>query len=167
MEKKVWGVVSGRITSPTPSLDEYALSLMQEQAAGIIWGGLEDSQKALVKEFMDRPKLMWDTLKDHHQQQNSTSRFLAYEQLFSISKRDDESLVALCSRISASLSGIMDATPVGFTLDLLYNDLACMALIKALPPDQYSSFRSVGVCALSRLSSPSISLSFWLSLYVL
>ena len=48
MEKRCWGVVSGKITKPVGSLDEYALAMMEEQAAGIIWSGLDETQKPLL-----------------------------------------------------------------------------------------------------------------------
>ena len=143
MEKKVYGVVSGKVTAATPGVDAYSLYIMQEQAAGIMWSGLEESNKSIVKEQMENPKLMWDLLKQHHQQQLPTTRFLAYEVLLSITKLDDESLMALTTRIKDALSAIMDATPDSFTLDKLYTDLACMALIRALPVEEYSQFRSM------------------------
>ena len=62
MEKHCWGVVSGKITKPTGSLDKYALSMMEEQAAGIIWSGLDENQKPIVKDYLEKPKLMWDLL---------------------------------------------------------------------------------------------------------
>ena len=76
MEKKVYGVVSGKVTAATPGVDAYSLYIMQEQAAGIMWSGLEESNKSIVKEQMENPKLMWDLLKQHHQQQLPTTRFL-------------------------------------------------------------------------------------------
>ena len=51
--------------------------------------------------------------------------------------------MALTTRIKDALSLIMDATPDSFTLDKLYTDLACMALIRALPVEEYSQFRSM------------------------
>ena len=49
MEKKVYGVVSGKVTAATPGVDAYSLYIMQEQAAGIMWSGLEESNKSIVK----------------------------------------------------------------------------------------------------------------------
>ena len=51
--------------------------------------------------------------------------------------------MALATRIKDALSAIMDATLDSFTLDKLYSDLACMALIRALPVEEYSQFRSM------------------------
>ena len=45
MEKKVYGVVSGKVTAATPGVDAFQFYIMQEQAAGIIWSGLEESTR--------------------------------------------------------------------------------------------------------------------------
>ena len=60
----------------------------------------------------------------HHQQQLPTTRFLAYEALLSITKLDDESLMALTTRIKDALSANMDATP-----DTLLEIVCCSMLL--------------------------------------
>ncbi|KLO04225.1 hypothetical protein SCHPADRAFT_840903 [Schizopora paradoxa] len=90
---------------------------------------------------MGDPKAVWDALSAHHEQKVPATRFVSYEALLSIQKRDDESLMALTTRVENALKAIQNACPSGFTLEQLHSDLACMALIKALPAKDYSSFR--------------------------
>ena len=96
---------------------------------------------------------MWKALKEVHMQQKPTARFNAYEALFNITKSNDESLPAVAARVEKAMHTIKDLRPSEFTLNELDDDLACMALIRSLPPDQYASFRS------SLLLLPSISMS--------
>ena len=96
---------------------------------------------------------MWKALKEVHMQQKPTARFNAYEALFSITKSNDESLPAVAARVEKAMHTIKDLRPAAFTLDELDDDLACMALIRSLPLDQYASFSS------SLLLLPSISMS--------
>ena len=91
----------------------------------------------------DDPIAMWELLQSYHQQKKPTNRFLAYEALLGIQKREDESLPALCSRVKAAQAAMKDTRPKDFDLAKLDNDLACMALIRALPADQYGAFRSL------------------------
>ena len=81
---------------------------------------------------------MWKALKEVHMQQKPTARFNAYEVLFSITKSNDESLPAVAARVEKAMHTIKDLRPSEFTLDELDDDLACMALIRSLPPDQYA-----------------------------
>ena len=99
--------------------------------------------KELVKDHLGDPAVMWKTLQMHHQQQKPTTRFVAYEALFGLQKREDESLPALCMRVTAAQRSMKDTRPSDFDMDALDNDLACMALIRALPSAEYQSFRSL------------------------
>ena len=114
-----------------------------EKAAGALLRGMEPDQFGLISEVMDDPKAMWDTLAAHYEQKRAATRFAAYEKLLSMEKGDDESLNALVMRAKGALTAAVDATPEGFTLAQLQQDLACMAIIRALPAKEFSSFRSL------------------------
>ncbi|KLO03903.1 hypothetical protein SCHPADRAFT_990169, partial [Schizopora paradoxa] len=103
---------------------------------------MEQSQRGLVSGMGD-PKAVWDTLEAHHEQKVPATCFASYEKLLGIQKRDDESLPALALRVEAALCSVKNACPSSFTLEQLHSDLACMALIRALPAKDYSSFRSL------------------------
>ena len=144
MEKKCWRVVVGDLKRPDASAGDAlnAYNDICDAASGLIWSGLEESMKQLVKDHLGDPRLMWETLQSYHQQKKPTNRFVAYEALLGIQKRDGESLPALAMRIQAAQRAMKDTRPEKFDLDSLDNDLACMALIRALPISEYGSFRS-------------------------
>ena len=144
MEKKLWRVTAGgNVGAPTDPLETADWELNRDAASGLIWGALEPSMKELVKAQLGTPNAMWTTLRGHHQQKKPTNRFVAYESLLGIQKQDVESLPALCMRIQAAQNAMKDTRPDQFTIDQLDSDLACMALIRALPAAEYGSFRSL------------------------
>ena len=69
-----------------------------DKAAGWIWLMLEQDQKNLISAIQGDPVAMWKKLADTYLQQKAGSRFNAYDDLFSIRKKEDESLQALISR---------------------------------------------------------------------
>ena len=151
----VWRIVTGEEEAPSKALRTEYLAWLDKSdlAAGTIFLSLDDSQKVHVRGIEDDPISMWKALKEVHMQQKPTARFNAYEALFNITKSNDESLPAVAARVEKAMHTIKDLRPSEFTLNELDDDLACMALIRSLPPDQYASFRS------SLLLLPSISMS--------
>ena len=108
MRKKVWRWVETNKQSPSDPLDLDDHLDKKGIAAGTIYGGLEDSMKELVREHMKEPFKMWTVLQTHHQQMKPSTRFVAYESLFGIQKRDGESLTALCMRVSSAQRAMKD-----------------------------------------------------------
>ena len=90
MEKRCWKVTKSD-SRPSDALEVEDWELRCGQAAGIIWSGLEDSMKEFVKDHLGDPAAMWKTLQTHHQQQKPTTRFVAYEALFGLQKREESS----------------------------------------------------------------------------
>ena len=74
-------------------------------------------------------------------QKRTGTRFNAYDDLFSIQKREEEDLQPLINRVDDALHRIRDLRSTAFTLDKLDDELGAMALIRALPED-YNSFVS-------------------------
>ena len=74
-------------------------------------------------------------------QKQPGTRFNAYDDLFSIRKRDEEDLQSLINRVDDAVHRIRNLWSVGFTLDKLDDELASMTLIRALP-ENYNLFVS-------------------------
>ena len=87
--KTVWRIVTGDETQP-PATDADALQKFHnrtDQASGYIYLALEDSQKSHVANETT-PKRMWEKLESIHLQKRSSTRFVAYNTLFNLRKKD-------------------------------------------------------------------------------
>jgi gag-polypeptide of LTR copia-type len=84
---------------------------------------------------------MWTRLEEIHMAKKAGARFNAYDDLFSIRKKEEESLMSVTNRIDSAIHTIQNLRPQGFTLDKLDEELASMAMICSLP-DDYLSFVS-------------------------
>lgn len=136
------GVSASPVTSPPdPALVEK-WEEAAEKAVGAILSAMGSSQRGLVS-GMGNPKAVWEALAAHFEQKRPATRFASYEALLSVQKRDDESLPALAMRVETALQSVQNACPLDFTLEQMHSDLACMALIRALPAKDFSSFRSL------------------------
>ncbi|THH09759.1 hypothetical protein EW145_g1773 [Phellinidium pouzarii] len=90
---------------------------------------------------MDDPIKMWGELEKMQHQDNPASRFIAYDQFFSITKKEDESLTALTARVEDALHKMRNSRNSALTLKDFEDELAAVALVRALPME-YSSFHS-------------------------
>ncbi|KAJ3745908.1 hypothetical protein EV360DRAFT_57444 [Lentinula raphanica] len=106
----------------------------KNQAVGLLFLCIDESQKTHVKDMKD-PRTIWTTLRDIHQQKKPGNRFSALDALFSIRKEDDESLVALCGRVSKAIQHIRELRPEKFTAEQIEAELEAMTLIRALPAE--------------------------------
>ena len=78
---------------------------------------------------------MWTKLESVHLQQRPGARFNAYDDLFSIRKKEDESLFSLSTRIDECMLKIKNLRPKDFDLSKLDDELACMTMLRALPEE--------------------------------
>ena len=85
---------------------------------------------------------MWNRLASLHQVESPASRFIAYNELFSINLQDGESLTSLISRVETATQNLKQLRPSMYTLANLDDELSSMALIRALPFEAYGNFRS-------------------------
>ncbi len=133
--KGIWDVVQGTRPAPaTPSLEATQKVMSDKEIAlGYIQMALSESQQPHIY-GLDNPAVVWTTLKTIHNQKTSSTRFVAYNALFSVGKQEDESLMSLSTRVLDSVQKMKDLRPDPFTLDQLDEDLTCMTLIRALPP---------------------------------
>src|SRR5665213_288005 len=142
MKKKVWGIVKGVDVKPAPGASDLREWLKDEQlAAGTLYLGLEAGQKSHVDEFQDDPVRIWTELEAIHVQKRPTSRYNAYNTLFSIKKLPDESLQSVTARIVAAMKDVVLLRHTTFTIDELDEDLKSMAMIRSLP-SEYKTFVS-------------------------
>lgn len=145
----VWRIVNGTSTKPTlpatPTAEETKAfddwTLKSDKASGMMYMLVEDDQKIHFNGIEDDPVKIWTALRDIHQQKRPGARFNAYDDLFSIRKQEDETLQTLMNRVDTSIRRIQDLRPTGFDLAKLDDELASMAMIRALP-DEYSTFAS-------------------------
>ena len=89
--------------------------------------------RVLIRDHEDDPIFIWDTLKMSFIQQRTAPRFNAYHALLSVQKSESESLEGLINRVDEHIRIIKSLSPSSFTLDNLYDELAVMAIIRALP----------------------------------
>jgi hypothetical protein len=102
---------------------------------------VEQEQRVHFQGIQDSPVKMWEALEAVHRQKKAGMRFNAYDELFSIRKLEEESLQSLINRVESAKRSIKELRPSTFTLDMLDDELASMALIRLLP-EEYSSFTS-------------------------
>ncbi|KAF9470543.1 hypothetical protein BDN70DRAFT_939614 [Pholiota conissans] len=120
---------------------------------------IEDNQKIHFKAISDDPVKMWAALKAVHLQKCSGNCFNVYDDLFSIRKKDNESLQAFINRVDDSIQAIQDLHPADFNLKKLDDELTSMAMIRALP-EEYSTFAS-SLLLLDKLDKASIQSAFF------
>jgi hypothetical protein len=102
---------------------------------------VEQEQRVHFSGIQDDPVKMWQALEAVHHQKKPGMHFNAYDDLFSIWKLEEEPLQSLINRVEDCKKRIKELRPPNFTLEMLDDELASMALIRALP-DDYSAFSS-------------------------
>ena len=125
----------GHVVSKAVDLDEEKLErweIKAERAAGALKTGMSHDIKVLIRDCEDDPILIWETLKTSFIQQQTAPRFNVYHTLLSVEKSDSETLDSLINREDEQIRVIKSLSPSSFTLDNLYDELAVMAIIRAL-----------------------------------
>ncbi|KIM60143.1 hypothetical protein SCLCIDRAFT_26785 [Scleroderma citrinum Foug A] len=126
--KSLWTIVSGAEKRPDDSKAD-----------------LQAKWDVRADKAADDPAQIWSTLESIHLQQRPGARFNAWDDFFSIRKKQDESLTSLIARIEDSMSKIQQLRPkdasTPYTIKDLDNELICMAMVHSLG-DEYSHFAS-------------------------
>ena len=130
-----WRLVSGKEVKPSTPDELLKWEIKSDKAAGLIYLAVGKELQVLARPFLEDPVAMWKALESQHVSKKPGSRFNAYNELFSISKRDDESLIDMATRIETAMQQIFDLRPATFTLKDLDSELQSMALIRALPEE--------------------------------
>jgi hypothetical protein len=139
---------SGTVITPAVALDEDKLErweIKAEKAAGALKTAISPDLRVLIRECEDDPLLIWDTLRTSFIQQRTAPRFNAYHALLSVQKKDSEVLEGLINRVDEQIRIIKSLSPSSFTLDNLYDELAVMAIIRALPHSFDDVVRTISV----------------------
>ena len=138
----------GQVVSKAVALDEDKLErweIKAERAAGALKTCMSHDVKVLIRDCEDNPILIWDTLKSSFIQQQTAPRFNAYNALLSVEKSESEALDSLINRVDEQIRVIKSCSPSSFTLDDLYDELAVMAIIRALPQSFDDVVRTISV----------------------
>ena len=139
---------NGQVVSKAVALDEDKLERWEvkaERAAGALKTWMSHDVKVLIRDCEDNPILIWETLKTSFIQQRTAPRFNAYHALLSVEKSDSEALDSLINRVDEQIRVIKSLSPSSFTLDDLYDELAVMAIIRALPQSFDDVVRTISV----------------------
>ena len=116
-----------------------------ERAAGALKTAMSPELRVLIRDCEDDPLLIWDTLKAAFAQHRTAPRFDAYHTLLSTQKDDSEFLESLINKVDEQIRLIKSLSPSSFTLDNLYDELAVMAIIRALPHSFDDIVRTISV----------------------
>ncbi len=138
----------GNVVTPAADVDEDKLECWEikaEKAAGALKTAMSPDIKVLIRDGEDDPIFIWDTLKTSFIQQCTVPRFNAYHALLSVQKLDSESLEGLINRVDEHIRIIKSLSPTSFTMDNLYDELAVMAIIRALPHSFDDVIRTISV----------------------
>ena len=107
--KSLWDVVDGTRTVPAPGdaagLVQYSKD--HTQALGFLQMSLEVDQRPHIH-GLNTPASVWTTLRDIHNQKTSSTRFVAYNAVFNVAKKEDESLQALGTRVTGLMQKVKD-----------------------------------------------------------
>src|SRR5258708_14561817 len=138
----------GNVVTPAADVDEDKLEhweIKAKRTAGALKTAMSPDVKVLIRDGKDDPIFIWDTLKTSFIQQRTAPCFNAYHALLSVQKLDSESLEGLINRVDEHIRIIKSLSPSSFTMDNLYDELAVMAIIRALPHSFDDVIRTISV----------------------
>jgi hypothetical protein len=119
-----------------------------EKARGDILAHVSTTQRVHI-EGETSAYAMWQALLKIHMQQVPGTRFSAYNELFSIVKRPEDTLPAVAARVEAAIARVKELRPaavtvagalVAYTIKHLDDELALMAMLHALLRNEYGDF---------------------------
>ena len=131
--KQLFRLVVGeklRPTSPGDKQDEW--DNQQEQAAGLLARMVERQLHHHFKDYRTDPVRIWDILKRENTAVAPGMRFNAYDDLFGMRKRDDETLEDFGDRVTNSMQRVKDIRPPAYTLNDLDQELEVMVMLRGL-----------------------------------
>ena len=107
--KGLWTIVSGAEKRPDDSKADLQAKwdVRADKAAGQLYLSLFAEQRMHIDAVQDDLTQIWSTLESIHLQQHPGARFNPWDDLFSIRKKQDESLTSLIARIEDSIVQII------------------------------------------------------------
>ena len=139
---------NGQILSPAVPLDQkepQQWEILAEKAAGALKTAMSHEVKVLIKDCEDDLIMIWETLRTCFIQQRTAPCFNAYHALLSVQKKDSELLDSLINKVDEQIRVIESLSPPSFTLRNLYDELAVMTIIRALPHSFDDVVRTISV----------------------
>jgi len=136
-------IVDGSESKPDASKAEEVKTWnkLNDHAVGLMLKTIDLGQRTHFNGAIGIASDMWKKLEAVHRQKQPVNRFIAYQDLFSIYKGEDETLPALVARVKTASNRVKLLRPKDDKTYDLDDELACMVLIRALP-EAFSSFRS-------------------------
>ena len=131
--KGLFRLVTGqklRPTSPGDKQDEWDDD--QEVAAGHLANMVDRSLHHHFKSYEADPVRMWDIFKRLNTAVAPGMRFNAYDDLFGMRKKDDETLEDFGDRVTNAMQRVKDIRPTAFTLLDLDQELEVMVMLRGL-----------------------------------
>ncbi|KNZ72701.1 hypothetical protein J132_02135 [Termitomyces sp. J132] len=127
--------------------------LRSDRTAGKIYQWLNKGDKIHVDDIRDKPALMWAKLREIHSKAVANACFNSISNLFTVRLCDQEMLTQLCMRIEGAMQRIRSLRPppiigtdgtmtLAYTLEMLVDKLCTMAMLHALPRQDYGAFVS-------------------------
>ncbi|KAI0069625.1 hypothetical protein K474DRAFT_1610198, partial [Panus rudis PR-1116 ss-1] len=141
--KGLYRIATGAAKTPKsddPKLEDYLEK--REQAAGYLVLAVDRDQRVHLAGLEDDPTAIWTKLEQVHMNKQAGTHFNAYDDLFSIRLGENESLTSLITKVDDVMLRIQGLRPSDFTLEKMDDELAIMALVRALPHETYGSFVS-------------------------
>ena len=89
----------------------------QEQAAGLLAWMVERQLNHHLKDYRRDPVCIWDILKQWNTAVAPGMRFNAYDNMFGMRKRDDETLEDFGNRVTNAMQRVNNIRPPAYTLD--------------------------------------------------
>ncbi|CAA7267556.1 unnamed protein product [Cyclocybe aegerita] len=162
----LWHIVDGKQSAPVLASSATGADLIAEdawlikvdRAAGTLALSVEEEQCIHFNGIDDDPVKMWKALQDVFVQRCPGTHFDAYDNLFSIQKKEGESLQSLMNHVDEAIHCIKELHDKDFTLAKLDDELNCMALICALS-EEYQSFVS-SLHLMEKLDKDAVKLAF-------
>ena len=122
--------MDGKDICPTSAgADQDAWNIKQDKAAGEIMLNITPDQRIHIRKHQNNPNATWDTLKALNVQQKAGTRFVAYDEFFSIRTLPDETLTVLIARVEQAMARIQEFRPATCDIKILDPELACMLMI--------------------------------------
>ena len=140
-------VVDSKALTATEAAAILAWDIKAGKAASELYLAMQGDQRTHPSGIEDDPVAIWTKLESVHLQKHPGNRFLSYDTLFSIQKKEDESLTSLMTRMDEGMIQVKNLHPKDFKLEDLDEELVCMAMIQALPSefDSFASFSWLSV----------------------
>ncbi|KIJ67268.1 hypothetical protein HYDPIDRAFT_85014, partial [Hydnomerulius pinastri MD-312] len=125
--KGLWRLVNGQEVRHSSDSDEQEKwDVKQDKAAGELMLNIHPEQRVHIRAHKDDPIAAWKALQALFVQQKPGMRFAAYDESFSIRKRQDEALPSVAARVEQAMSRIQELRPKDFNLNKFWGTLLAL-----------------------------------------